>query len=190
MRWLPFLGRRDRLVLAAHALDVHAPALLAQPDLALAVNVALVDQNVAIGTGRVEHFLEVQSVVLGGRAGLDLAHLLVAPIGADSAVSVPSARAGTVVLQYPQRIAQLVQLGFTFLVGRQTGLDHENWLRIGVPTSCHVQPGFLRCPIIENQSPIVNLRQLTTPWTRILQIVTDTMIGINKSIPMRQCVNL
>ena len=65
------LGCGGRLVLAALALDLHAPALFAQPRFALTINIVLVGQDVAVRIVRIEHVFKVQCVVFTGRAYLD-----------------------------------------------------------------------------------------------------------------------
>lgn len=64
----PLLGLGQRLVLAALALDVHAPTVALEPRLALAVDLAFVGVDVAAGVGRLDHRLEVQRVVFAGAA--------------------------------------------------------------------------------------------------------------------------
>jgi hypothetical protein len=74
-------GRRDRLALAAFAafaLDVHAPPLIAQSRFTLAIDIALVGQDIPVRVGGIEHVLEMRGVVFACRAYLDLAHQLVA----------------------------------------------------------------------------------------------------------------
>lgn len=61
-----FLCLRNRLVLAALALDVHTPALPIEARLTLAVDIALVGINVAAGVGGIDH-------LTGGGLGLGLA---------------------------------------------------------------------------------------------------------------------
>jgi hypothetical protein len=34
---------------------------------------------------------------------------------------------------------------FALLVGKQSGFDHENYVRIGTPTSRQIDDGFSRC---------------------------------------------
>ena len=77
----PLLGSRDGLAPATLALNMHAPTLLAQPRLALTIDIALVGQDIAAGVAPIEHVLEVQGVMLAGRADLDLADQLVALVG-------------------------------------------------------------------------------------------------------------
>jgi len=55
----PLLGCRDGIALADFARNMHAPALSAQPRLALAIDIALVGQDIATGVGRIEHVLEL-----------------------------------------------------------------------------------------------------------------------------------
>jgi hypothetical protein len=55
---------------------------------------------------------------------------------------------------FPQRITKLVQLGFAFLVGKQTGFDHEDEVRIEASASCHNRQGFSRCPILPPWDPL------------------------------------
>jgi hypothetical protein len=77
----PLLRLRDRLTLAAFALDVHTPAFFAQSRFALAIDIALVGQDVPVRVGGIKHVLEMQGVVFACRAHLDLAHQLVALVG-------------------------------------------------------------------------------------------------------------
>ena len=51
-------------------------------------------------------------------------------------------------LHHLQRITKLVQLGFPLLVGKQTGLDHENLRQV---RGAHIMPDsqrFSRCPTV------------------------------------------
>lgn len=73
----------DWFVLAALALDVHPPALLAQSSFTLAVDISFVGQDVPVRVDSVEHVLEMLGVVFAGRAHLDLAYQLVAFVGVD-----------------------------------------------------------------------------------------------------------
>ena len=76
----PLLRFGDRLVLAPFALNVHAPALLAQSRFALAIDIALVGQDVAIRVGRIKHVFKMRGVVFAGRAHLDFAYQLVSTV--------------------------------------------------------------------------------------------------------------
>lgn len=75
----PFRRYRDWLVLMAFALALHAPALLAQPRFASAIDVAFVAQDV--GVDRVEYLFKVQCIVFAGRTHLDSAYPLVRFVG-------------------------------------------------------------------------------------------------------------
>ena len=44
-------------------------------------------------------------------------------------------------LHHLKRITKLVQLGFALLVGKQTGLDHEIYVKFEAPTSCQTCRG-------------------------------------------------
>lgn len=69
---------RKRLILAAFALDEHAPTRICEPRFALAVDVALVGQYGPAGAGIVRHVFEVIGVVFTRRADLELADQLAA----------------------------------------------------------------------------------------------------------------
>lgn len=131
------LGLRDRLVFAALALNLHAPALLAQPRFTLAIDIALVGQDVPICVGRVEHFLEMRGVVFAGRAHFDLAYQLVAPVGVGRDLV---AEIGLAVLFRPARVRiflapfgwlpvgrhrAFADQGFLFLAQRLPGRLHD-----------------------------------------------------------------
>ena len=73
-----FLCFRERLVLAALALDEHAPARARQPRFAFAIDVTLVGQYGPAGVGRIQYGLKVIGVVFARRADLELANQLVA----------------------------------------------------------------------------------------------------------------
>lgn len=79
----PLLSLRDRLTLAAFALDVHAPVLCASSRFALAIDIALVGQDVPVRVGGIKHVPEMRGVVFACRAHLDLAHQLVALVSID-----------------------------------------------------------------------------------------------------------
>jgi hypothetical protein len=49
-------------------------------------------------------------------------------------------------LHHPQRIAELVQLGFALLVGKQTGLDDENLRQIRGVSIMTDSGGFFEVP--------------------------------------------
>lgn len=66
-----FLRLRQRFILAALALDMHAPASPLEPRFTRAVHVALVGTDVAAGVARINHHLKMQGVVLAGGADLD-----------------------------------------------------------------------------------------------------------------------
>lgn len=95
------LGLGQRFVLAAFALDMHAPAFVGQPLFALLIDVALVGVDIAAGVERVQHVLEVQGVVLAAGADLDLADQLAALVGAERELV---AKIGFAVLLGPARI--------------------------------------------------------------------------------------
>jgi len=101
----PFLCVRERLVLAAFALDEHAPARTRQPRFAFAIDVALVGQYDPAGVGRVQHVLEVIGVVLARCADLELADQLVAlvRIGRELVTEI-----GLAVLLRPARLDVLL----------------------------------------------------------------------------------
>lgn len=82
------LALRQRTFGLALALDVQAPPLLAQTLLALSVDLAFVGPDVAASVAAIEHALEVQGVVLAGRAHMHAADQFVAPIHAAGAVRV------------------------------------------------------------------------------------------------------
>jgi hypothetical protein len=56
-------------------------------------------------------------------------------------------------LHHLQRIAQLVQLGFTFLVGKQTGLDNEKLRQIRGPATMPDWTGFFEVPKSDASPP-------------------------------------
>lgn len=131
------LGLGDRLVLAALALNLHPPALLAQPRFTLAIDIALVGQDVPICVGRVEHVLEMRGVVFAGRAHFDLAYQLVALVGVGRDLV---AEIGFAVLLRPARVRiflaplgwlpvgrhrAFADQGFFFLAQRLPGRLHD-----------------------------------------------------------------
>ena len=77
----PLLSRRDRLALAAIALNVHTPALFAQSRFALAIDSAPVSQDVPVRVSGIEHVPKMQGVMFACRAYLDLAQQPVALVG-------------------------------------------------------------------------------------------------------------
>lgn len=102
-----FLRVRQRLVLAALALDELAPARARQPRLALAVDTALVGQHGTAGVGRVQHVLEVISA---GLRGTVLSLILVGATNElDAHLSIVVDLASTLHLSVDQLLERLYQ---------------------------------------------------------------------------------